>query len=113
MVPSGRVVVLRDARILAEYREVLLRPEFGFDRARVEEVLDGIRLHGETVVGTPLVRPLRDPDDSMFLEVALGGRAEALVTGNLKDFPPDRRAGIAVLSPAESLRRLARRGGRA
>ena len=49
----------------------------------------------------PLAARLPDPDDEPFLEVAVAARAEFLVTGNGDHFPPDRRAGVHVVSPRE------------
>jgi predicted nucleic acid-binding protein len=49
------------------------------------------------------VRACRDPRDDKFLEVAVHGRADAIVTGDrdLLDLNPFR--GIAILTPAEYL----------
>ena len=49
----------------------------------------------------PLAERLPDTDDEPFLEVAISARAEFLVTGNGDHFPPDRRAGVRVVSPRE------------
>jgi predicted nucleic acid-binding protein len=43
---------------------------------------------------------LPDADDEPFLVVALMVSADFLVTGNLSDYPPDKRRGCAVVSPA-------------
>lgn len=55
-----------------------------------------------------LWRPLlRDPADEMVLEVAINGRADALVTFNRRDFGnAPARFGIEVLSPQEALKRM-------
>lgn len=47
---------------------------------------------------------LPDRDDRAFVEVALSGHADALVTGNARHFPPD--LGIIVLSPRALLERI-------
>jgi predicted nucleic acid-binding protein len=43
---------------------------------------------------------LPDADDEPFLAVALAASADFLVTGNLADYPPGRRRGCTVVSPA-------------
>ncbi len=46
-------------------------------------------------------------DDEMVLDVAVSGRAEAIVTFNVRDFLPEaRRFNLDVWTPAEALRRL-------
>jgi predicted nucleic acid-binding protein len=44
---------------------------------------------------------LPDADDVKFLEVAINAAVNALVTGNLRHFPPRQRHGIQVLSPRQ------------
>jgi predicted nucleic acid-binding protein len=59
-------------------------------------------------IGDDLWRPrLRDADDDMVLEAAANGRADAIATFNTRDFAGvASEFGIAVLTPAEILRRL-------
>ncbi|MBW6469514.1 MAG: putative toxin-antitoxin system toxin component, PIN family, partial [Coriobacteriia bacterium] len=99
LVSSGAVMLCLDARILAEYDEVLVRPRFGFDEDSIAALLDYLGFASETVAAEPLSARLPDPDDEPFLEVALACRADCLVTGNLAHFPENARAGVAVLSP--------------
>jgi predicted nucleic acid-binding protein len=47
---------------------------------------------------------LPDADDLPFLEVALSGKADALVSGNVRHFPG--RLGVDVLSLRALLQRL-------
>lgn len=103
------VRALYDARVLAEYRSVLARSKFArIERARVEALLAKLLAHGEEVHAVaPWSGPLADEDDRAFVEVALAGRAEVLVTGNLKDFPGD--LGFQVQPPAMLLAALASR----
>ncbi|MCK5491745.1 MAG: putative toxin-antitoxin system toxin component, PIN family [Candidatus Omnitrophica bacterium] len=103
MVAFGRVELCYDARIFCEYQNVLLREKFSFDQAQVEDLLEQIKVCGNVTVGKPLVKRLSDPDDEPFLEAALGGKAQYLVTGNLKHYPIKKREGIQVVSPAEFL----------
>ena len=103
MIASGEVVLCYDARILSEYREVLLRPKFPFSEEMVEALLDQIPTSGVIVVGRPLRLELPDRSDEPFLEVALAMDEVALITGNVKHFPKRKRQGVQVLSPAEFL----------
>jgi uncharacterized protein len=98
--------LLYDDRILSEYSEVLVRPAFGFRRSDVEMLLDAIVNDGERVSSLPAALLIADETDLPFLEVAISGRAEALVTGNVKHFKPRRgRHDVNVVSPADFLRR--------
>jgi putative PIN family toxin of toxin-antitoxin system len=99
LVAVGELVLCHDSRILAEYREVLLRKKFSFDPERVEILLDEIRAGGIPVAARPLAIRLPDPDDEPFLEIALAGGAQCLVTGNIKHYPADARHGVEVISP--------------
>src|SRR6185312_6014704 len=111
--PPGRVIdsivslaltPLYDDRILSEYRDVLLRPAFGFRRNDVSALLNFIEFSGEHITGGPVDVVLPDPDDLPFIEVAVAGLADALVTGNMKHFIPARRRGVSILTPAALLK---------
>ena len=101
MIACGDLCLCFNAAILSEYEAVLGRSRFRFSLDAVEELVEYIRTSGVLVSPRPLPAPLPDPDDEMFLEVAKSGAAECLVTGNLRDFPEDRRCGVRVLSPRE------------
>jgi len=109
LIPENVFVPCFDARILEEYRDVLLRPHLGIAPARVERLLADLEEEGEAVVGRPLPHRLPDPADEPFLEVAIAAGAEFLVTGNLRDFPARLRHGVAVVSPRDFLDFLRRR----
>ncbi len=98
---AGAVQVCHDERILAEYAEVLVRPRFKFDPKRVREVLAKLDVDGLAVDASGESNlDLPDADDEPFLAVALAASVYFLVTGNLSDYPPDKRRGCAVVSPA-------------
>lgn len=107
---QGRLIVCYDARILAEYREVLLRPKFGLTPGLVDPFLDQVQSEGYRASPRPLSHRLPDPDDEPFLEVA-ASCAAPLVTGNLRHYPAAARASVRVESPADYLERW-RRGAR-
>jgi len=104
VVLAGEVDLLFDARILAEYQDVLARPRFKLDADDVAEVLRQLVADGERIHAKPVEVWLSDADDQPFLEVALAGHADAIVTGNVRHFP--RTLPVAVLSPRALLERL-------
>ena len=98
---SGQVQTVLDHRIYAEYRDVLLRPEFGFVPEHVDSILEFLLHSGERIYTITTSVALPDVYDGKFLEVAIDGSADFLVTGNLKHFPARQRHGVRVLSPRE------------
>ena len=103
MIASGTLHVCFDARILTEYTEVLARPKFQFSHDQTRTLLEQIKTDGITVAGDPLPARLPDHTDEPFLEAAVAGDAECLITGNTKHFPSVRRQGVLVLTPSEFL----------
>jgi len=110
MVTSGVLTLCLDARVLTEYEEVLGREKFQFDPDAVAALLDYVVFLGHTVASSPLPAPLPDPKDEAFLEIALAGGAEYLVTGNGSHFPETLCEGIRVVSPAGFLAAWRQRG---
>lgn len=103
---EGAATALYDARMTDEYRSVLARSKFrSIDRARVDEVFARLIAHGEEIASAKeWTGPMKDEGDRMFVEIALAGRADAIVTGNLKDYPRDQ--GFDVLPPATAFAML-------
>src|ERR1700675_3224426 len=73
--------------IVAEYREVLARPELKIRKGLRQQLLQLIKSHAHSVTPTRTVQAARDPDDNKFLECADAARADYLVTGNQRHFP--------------------------
>ena len=92
---------------LRELIEKLLSPRFDryVSRARRDALLQRVAYLVEIVEVLQPVRASRDPRDDKFLEAAVNGRANVIVTGDrdLLDLNPFR--GIAILTPAGYLRR--------
>jgi uncharacterized protein len=94
--------LLASTATLRELMTKLLSPKF--DRYVPRERRDALLLRLapliEIVEVVQRVQASRDPDDDKFLEVAINGRADVVVSGDgdLLDLNPFR--GIAILSPA-------------
>lgn len=99
-------VVIFSEATMSELAEVLSRSKFDsfVSRAERELFLAQIESAAEFVPVIQLVRACRDPKDDKFLEVALNGRADAIITGDadLLEMHPWRD--VAILSPAEYLK---------
>ena len=107
-----RCIPLVTTALFLEYESVLLRPEQQLATALSPSDIDGF-LAAFASAAQPvdvnfLWRPqLRDPADELVLEAAVNGRAEAIVTHNVRDFLSGaKRFGVATLTPAEFLKEL-------
>ena len=91
---------------LFELADVLSRRKF--DRYISREDRKGFLLRlgsiAEFVPIVQVVRECRDPKDDKFLEVALNGRADVILTGDTDLLEMNPWRGIAILSPAVYLR---------
>lgn len=100
------VVIFSDAT-MSELAEVLSRSKFDsfVSRADRELFLAQIESAAEFVPLIQLVRACRDPKDDKFLEVALNGRADVIITGDADLLRMHPWKDVAVLSPANYLKR--------
>ncbi|MFC1825325.1 putative toxin-antitoxin system toxin component, PIN family [Thermodesulfobacteriota bacterium] len=101
MVSGGKLILQYDSRILLEYQEVLYRSKFKFNKDQINSLIDYIKKNGQAVPTSPLNKRLPDPDDAPFLEAAIGGEAEYLVTGNKVHYPRKFTERIKIVSPIE------------
>lgn len=75
--------------------------------ATVEAILRAFCFFGrETDIHFRLRPFLPDPSDEFLLELAVAGRADAIVTHNVRHFAGVERFGIRVLTPREFLRTI-------
>ncbi len=103
MLAIEELIIYIDARILSEYREVLNRKKFKFNKEQINIFIELIEQNGQFVSSIPTNKNLPDPDDKPFIEVAISGKVEALVTGNLKHFPINQADTYRIFSPSEFL----------
>ena len=114
-VAANRVELVASPALFLEYEAVLKREEHGLPAQYVDGFLAELALCIFPVEVRFVWRPqLTDADDEMVLEAAINGQAEAIVTHNRRDFErAAQRFGIEVLSPAELLERIRRKGRKA
>jgi len=104
LILQGDIELVVDERILYEYENVLLRPVFRLPKKDVLSVIDVLRSISNYAPACKSNIELPDEGDEPFLEVAISGGADAIVTGNKKHFPPEKCMGIKVFSPQEFLK---------
>ena len=97
-----RGVLLTSEATLSELADRFVRRS-KFDRylaasGRLEFVAE-VDSASEHVQVTSRLAVCSDPDDDRFAELVIDGRADALVTGNTRDFP-ESIGGVPVLTPA-------------
>jgi putative PIN family toxin of toxin-antitoxin system len=104
-VTTSQLVATTDT--LRELIEKLLLPKFDryVHRERREALLQRVVSLVEIADVLQTIRASRDPKDDRFLEAAVNGRADVIVTGDadLLDMNPFR--GIAIVTPADYLTR--------
>jgi putative PIN family toxin of toxin-antitoxin system len=74
--------------ILAEYEAVLARREFKISKGLQLQLLQLIKNRAQLVRPAYALAVAKDPDDDRFLECADAARADYLITGNRRHFPP-------------------------
>lgn len=96
---EGKIRLLYNEEILAEYYNVLSRPKFGLMVDEVISLVDFIKKEG--IESTRVASSWHFPDrsDIVFYEIALSKDGAFLVTGNTKHFPSD----PIVVTPAEMM----------
>jgi putative PIN family toxin of toxin-antitoxin system len=109
---KGNVSWLASVSLALEYEAVCSEAEHqlaaGLSAAEGIIFVDAIVALAEPVKTHFLWRPqLRDPGDETVLEAAVNGRADALVTFNVRDFgTAPAHFGIEVLLPRDALKRI-------
>lgn len=73
--------------ILAEYRDVLSRPELQIRKGLRQQLLQLIGKRAHSVAPASRLQVAIDAGDNKFLECADAARADYLVTGNTRHFP--------------------------
>lgn len=90
---------------LQELSETLKRPKFKglLKTARVKITFELLHSLGIFLAPAPNGVMLPDPDDAIYLDLAVSAGAEYIITGNKKHFPEELCQGIKVISPSEFL----------
>ena len=86
-VKAGLISIFLTDEIASEYADVLKRPKFGFEPDVTSGLLDMIHMQASIVQPDRSAAASPDPGDTKFLQCALAARADAIITGNQRDYP--------------------------
>lgn len=102
-VRSGEITAVATAKVIKEYRLILRRliadPQY---RSRIEDFLTIL----EEVEGEYVDLPLDDEEDIKFVETAVGGEADILVTSDRHLLDAGEADGVRIITPEEAIRRV-------
>ena len=110
-IDGGRAAMLLTVALALEYEAICTLAEHrlaaGLSASEASVYVDGLIGMAEPVRSFFRWRPqLSDPGDELVLEAAVNGHADAIVTFNESHLREARKFGIAVVRPAEALRRM-------
>jgi uncharacterized protein len=107
---EGRFTAIYTTELLVEIIDVLgrdrMRVKYQLQPEDVSALIHLIRLRGELVIPNQKVSACRDPKDDKFLEAALVGDADCIVSGDADLLDMGSFEGIPILRPAEFLAQL-------
>ncbi len=107
---DGRFVAIYSTPMMVEVVDVLGRPniqaKYHIQPDDITALINLVRLRGELFVPKRAVIACRDPQDNKFLEAALAGSADVVITGDDDLLVLNPFEGIDVLRPAELIARL-------
>ena len=103
----SEAVTLVSAATLEELRVVLRRHKLAryIQSGKIEPYIVRVREVSLYIPNPPPIRACRDPRDDKFLEVAVHGHADVIVTGDADLLALHPFRGIAILSPSDYLER--------
>ena len=101
---AGAFDLVISQEIAAEYEEVLKRPKFGLSDWVIQELLDYVRSKAQWVESRGDIEVgARDLSDNRFLEAAIQGKADWIVSGDNDLLDLGEFEGIGIASPREFL----------
>jgi putative PIN family toxin of toxin-antitoxin system len=107
---DGRFTIIHSTPILVEIIEVLgrrpFRTKYHIEPEDITALVNLIRLRGELVISERSVAVCRDPKDDKFLEAALAGKADVIISGDDDLLVLKSIENIPIIPPAEFLAKI-------
>ena len=107
---DGQFICIYSTEILMEIIDVLgrnkFRNKYHIEPEVITALVNLIRLRGELIISNEKVTACRDPKDNKFLEAAMAGDADCLVSGDSDLLDMISFEDIPILRPSDFLMRL-------
>lgn len=107
---DGRFTTIYSTPMMLEVADVLslakIQEKYHIQPDDIEALINLVRLRGELVIPKQTITACRDPKDNKFLEAALAGEADVIVTGDDDLLVLNPFEGVDILRPAKFLERL-------
>ena len=101
------ILLITSADVIDEFKDVALRPKFGFTEEEVDDFVNALIEAAEVVMPKEKVSGVcRDPDDDKLLEAALEGNADYIISGDKDMLVLKRFRNIKVVTAAKFLRNI-------
>lgn len=108
---EGKFTVIVTTDVVSEYFEVLNRPKFGLKQETIDRITHYIYQFSEFVVPEEQIRFIEeDPKDDKFLEAAIAGTVDFIVSGDKHVLAIKQFRSIPIISGREFLEWLETNG---
>ena len=98
------ILLLTSLVLIEEFKEVALRPRFGFAKEEIDDFIDALLEVSRLVMPTQKITGIcRDPDDEKLLEAAVEGKADYIVSGDKDVLSLRSFRSIMIVTAAELL----------
>lgn len=106
---AGKFTLVVSDEIVREYFEVLRRPNFGLSTEDVEAIVKYVFRMGEFVTVNEKIDIIQvDPKDNIFLEAAIAGNADCIISGDGHLLEQKEFRGIPILTARQYLEQINR-----
>lgn len=104
---EGKFTLVVSDEIVSEYLDVLQRPKFRLSPQLILFVMGRVQRKAQFVLPTERITAvIADPTDNKFLEAALAGQADCVVTGDKHLLPLHPFRGISILKAHQFIEQL-------
>jgi putative PIN family toxin of toxin-antitoxin system len=101
---AGEFTIIVTTDVVDEYFEVINRPKFGLKQETIDKIARYVYQFSEFVVPEEKIRYIEhDPKDDKFLEAAIAGNADVIISGDKHMLDLKKFRSIPILSGREFL----------